>query len=162
MILYPFIYVIQYRRKSSMDDYFEMQENKEKEALEEKKYQELYQKQTKIARIILLACFGPIGLIFFIIGLVAFLGGNEDVELQKMGITFLALGIFFLILGLVFLICFPKKGNYARYKRNVERFGGLNIFDIKLRVEMLEEKVQHLKEQNKELKVELEELRRKR
>ncbi len=44
----------------------------------------------------------------------------------------------------------------------MERFGGLNIFDIKLRVEMLEEKVQHLKEQNKELKVELEELRRKR
>ncbi len=142
-------------------DYFDLQEKKEKEALEEQKYQELYQKQTKIARIVLLACFGPIGLIFFIIGLISFLIASEDVELQEMGITFLVLGIFFLILGFIFLICFPKKGNYARYKRNVERFGGLNIFDIKLRVEMLEDKVQSLNEQNQRLQEELEEVRRK-
>lgn len=50
-------------------DYFDVEENKQKEALEEKKYQELYAKQAKISKIILLACFLPMGILLLVLEL---------------------------------------------------------------------------------------------
>ncbi|MDE6414012.1 MAG: hypothetical protein K2K48_01230 [Anaeroplasmataceae bacterium] len=140
-------------------DYFEEQEVKEKEKLEEQKYQELYQKQTRISRIALLAVFLPMGLIFAVSGIGFLLGGSEADS--ETGFVFLGCGVFFVVLGLILYFVIPKKGNYQRYKTNVEKRGGLNLFDLSIRVGLFEDKIKSLELENKALEKRIEELERK-
>lgn len=132
-------------------DYFEVEEKKEKEALEEKKYQELYAKQAKISKTVMLAVFTPIGLVFILLGIIFMLTLEKEDGIIG-GIVFLLLGGFFLIFGLLFYLLIPKKGNYARYKKNIQRFGGLNTYSMLIRIGMLEENVKALEEECEELK----------
>ncbi|MDE6047412.1 MAG: Got1/Sft2-like family vesicle transport protein [Anaeroplasmataceae bacterium] len=139
-------------------DYFEEQEAKEKERLEEQKYQELYQKQTKISRVALLAVFLPMGLIFVVSG-IGFLLGSSEEDLET-AFVFLGCGVFFVVLGLVLYFAIPKKGNYQRYKSNVEKRGGLNLFDLSIRVGFLDERVKKLELENQELTKRIEDMER--
>ena len=139
-------------------EYFEVKEQKTKEKIEEEKYQELYQKQAKVSRIILLACFGGIGLVFLILGL-SFLP-VEALEDSEISITFIVIGAFFLVLGVLSYFIIPSKGNYERYKRNLNRLGGLNYFSISVSVKTLEEQFEQLKQENENLKRKIEDLER--
>lgn len=131
-------------------DYFEEQEQKEKEAIEEKKYQELYQKQVKIAKLVLFIALGSTGFIFLILGIIfSFMDEAKEVYLN---FVFIGLGAFFILLSVLLVMVIPKKGNYARYKRSVERFGGLNTYNMHFRIGLLEERVKRLEEENAELK----------
>lgn len=141
-----------------MMDYFEEQENTEKEKLEEQQYQELYQKQSKATRIALLSVFLPMGLIFIILG-ICFMAtsGSEAAE----WIVFLCCGLLFSALGVISFFVIPKKGNYQKYKTIVKRRGGLNLFDLSIRLGLLEERVESLEKENKNLKRKVEELEKK-
>ena len=140
-------------------DYFDEQETKEKEKLEEQKYQELYQKQSKTSRIALLAVFLPMGLIFVFFG-IGFLLGDPKNE-SETGIVFLACGLFFALLGIIFYFVIPKKGNYQRYKTIVNKRGGLNLFDLSIRVGLLDERMKKLELENQTLTKRIEDLERK-
>ncbi|MDE5546111.1 MAG: hypothetical protein K2M84_06490 [Anaeroplasmataceae bacterium] len=139
-------------------DYFDEQEAKEKEKLEEEKYQELYQKQSKISRIALLGVFLPIGFIFVILG-ISFLLGVSETEAET-SYVFLGCGIFFILLGILCYFIIPKKGNYQRYKRIMNKRGGLNLFDLSIRVGLLDERVKKLELENQELMKKIEDLKR--
>ena len=139
-------------------DYFEEQEAKAREKLEEEKYQELYQKQARISRIALLLVFLPMGLIFVIIGIVFLLASSES-DAEAVGV-FLGCGVTFLLLGVIFYFVIPKKGNYQRYKALVAKRGGLNIFDLSIRVSLFEERIKYLESENQSLTKRIEELER--
>ncbi|MDE6584846.1 MAG: hypothetical protein K2K15_05530 [Anaeroplasmataceae bacterium] len=131
-------------------DYFEEQEQKEKETLEEKKYQEMYQKQAKIAKLVLLITLGGTGFLFMILGIVfCFM---EEAKEKYLHFVFIGLGDFFILLSIVLFLLIPQKGNYARYKRSVERFGGFNTYNMHFRIGLLEDRVKRLEEENAELK----------
>ncbi len=72
-------------------DYFEEEEKKQMEALEEKKYQELYKKQAKSSKIVMLICLFPLGIIFVILGIILSLTSNKEEAVE--GIAILVLGI---------------------------------------------------------------------
>lgn len=131
-------------------DYFDEQEQKQKEAQEEKKYQELYQKQARIAKIVMIATFGSMGLFFAIVGII--LCFVEDAREEYLNFIFLGMGIFFILLGFLLFAVIPTKGNYERYKRSIQRFGGLNTYNMHFRIGLLEERVKRLEEENQELK----------
>ena len=137
-------------------DYFEEQEAKEQEKLVEEKYQELYQKQSRISRIVLLATFVPMGLLFVILGIAFLVEGTE----KDGGLVFLIMGAIFCVLGVIFYFVIPKKGNYQRYKEIVKKRGGLNLFDLSISVGMLEERMNYLESENKSLIKRIEELER--
>lgn len=131
-------------------DYFEEQEQKEKEALEEIKYQEMYQKQTKIAKLVLFITLGSTGFLFMILGVIfCFMEETKEVYLNY---VFIGLGVFFILLSILLILVIPKKGNYARYKKSVERFGGFNTYNMHFRIGLLEDRVKRLEEENAELK----------
>ncbi|MCM1131388.1 MAG: hypothetical protein NC310_04360 [Roseburia sp.] len=136
-------------------DYFEELEAKEKDKLEEEKYQELYQKQMRISRRALLALFLPIGLVFLIFGIV-FLSVREF----EGGFTLLGVGFFLSLLGVILYFVLPKKGNYERYKKITKNRGGINLFDISISVGILEVRVKNLELENQALKRKVEELER--
>lgn len=138
-------------------DYFEELDNKEKEKLEEEKYQEIYQKQSKATRIALLSVCLPMGLIFIILG-ICFAVSNESEEAEW--IVFVCLGLLFSALGIICFFAIPKKGNYQRYKAIVKKRGGLNLFDLSISVGLLEERIESLEQENKTLKRKVEELER--
>ncbi len=96
-------------------DYFEEEEKKQMEALEEKKYQELYKKQAKSSKIVMLICLFPLGIIFVILGIILSLTSNKEEAVE--GIAILVLGIFFLILGILLYFILPQKGDYKKYKK---------------------------------------------
>ena len=139
-------------------DYFEEQEAKAREKLEEEKYQELYQKQARISRIALLLVFLPMGLIFVIIGIVFLLASSES-DAEAVGV-FIGCGVTFLLLGVIFYFVIPKKGNYQRYNALVAKRGGLNIFDLSIRVSLFEERIKYLELENQSLTKRIEELER--
>lgn len=143
-------------------DYFDKMEQKNKEVMEEKKFQELYEKQAKIARFVLLIVMGSLGFFFIVFGIIALCIENPlEPELLPLGIVFTSLGGFFLVLGLLLFFVIPKKGNYERYKKRVNRLGGLNFFDMNLRIEFLEDRVKKLEEENDTLKRRIESVERK-
>lgn len=140
-------------------DYFDEQEQKAKDKIEEEKYQELYAKQSKIARITLLSCFGGIGLVFLILG-VSFIP-VEGLKGSGIDIVFIVMGALFILLGILFFFVLPSKGNYERYKRNLNRMGGMNYFSILVSVKTIEEQLNQLKQEDEILKRKIEELERK-
>lgn len=137
-------------------NYFEEQETKDKEKRAEEKYQEIYQKQSRIARIVFLATFLPMGIIFILLGIIFLCNPIE----KEVGIVFLSCGVAFCLLGGIFILAMPKKGNYQRYKVAVKKRGGLNLFDLSVRVSVLEESVKDLELENQSLKRQIEDLRR--
>ncbi|MDE7213158.1 MAG: hypothetical protein K2N42_01095 [Anaeroplasmataceae bacterium] len=137
-------------------DFFDEQEAKEKEKLVEEKYQELYQKQSRISRIVLLATFIPMGLLFVLLGIIFLVEGTE----KEGALVCLIMGLSFCIFGVVFYFVLPKKGNYQRYKEIVKKRGGLNLFDLSITVGILEERINQLEAENKSLIKRIEELER--
>ena len=131
-------------------DYFEEEEKKQMEALEEKKYQELYKKQAKSSKIVMLICLFPLGIIFVILGIILSLTSNKEEAVE--GIAFLVLGIFFLILGILLYFIIPQKGDYKKYKKNLQRFGGMNLYTMSIQLGLLEERVKSLEKENEEIK----------
>lgn len=133
-------------------DYFDELEQKNKEELEEKKYQELYQKQIKTLKVTFLIVFGILGFIFLLLGIIFLITQEEDPELLPIGIVFTCMGVVYLLLAILFHFCLPKKGNYEKYKKRINRYGGINLFNMNLKVELLEERVSKLEEENDDLK----------
>ena len=64
------------------------------------------------------------------------------------------IGLLFLLLGIMLFFVLPKKGNYERYKKSVNRFGYVNSYNASTKLEMLEH-------ENKELKERIESLEKK-
>ena len=131
-------------------DYFEEEEKKQMEALEEKRYQELYKKQAKSSKIVMLICLFPLGIIFVILGIILSLTSNKEEAVE--GIAILVLGIFFLILGILLYFILPQKGDYKKYKKNLQRFGGMNLYTMSIQLGLLEERVKSLEKENEEIK----------
>lgn len=138
-------------------DFFDEQEAKEKEKLVEEKYQEIYQKQSKLSRIVLLATFIPMGLLFAILGIAFLIGGTE----KEGALVSLIMGLVLCVFGVVFYFVLPKKGNYQRYKEIVKKRGGLNLFDLTITVGILEERVNQLELENKSLIKRIEDIEKK-
>ncbi len=141
-------------------DYFDMEEAKQKEAEEKKVYDQFYEKQSKIARIVLLSTFDGLGGLFVLLGILMFALSIVDEEGFNPGIVFLPMGAFFILLGIILFLAIPKKGNYERYKKRVNRYGYYNAFNFMVSNKILEAKVQKLEEENKALENRLNELER--
>lgn len=138
----------------------ELFEEKQKEKMEEKQFQDVYAKQARISKIALLAACLPIGIIFTLIGGIgAGLLTNSD-DLIAMYI-FLGMGIFFIGMAVLFYFVMPSKGNYQKYKERLQKRGVINLFDISVKVNCLEEKTKELEEENNILKKRIEDLERK-
>ncbi len=125
-------------------------ESKIREERLEKKYQELYKKQMKLVRRILLFTFLPMGIMFCIIGLV-------DIDHF---LPLLIMGVVFLVVGCIISLCFSRKGNYEKYKKNVEKYAGISSYTIMIQVGLLEERVKWLEQENQELKDQIKEKNR--
>lgn len=141
-------------------EYFDMQEEKNKEKQEQEKFQELYKKQLRISRITLLATILPMGIVFIILSIIFLITFTEGDDIIG-GYVFLGVGVFCSSIAIILYFAIPKQGNYERYKRRVQRFGGLNQFDLHISVKLLEDKVKHLEEDNQSLRKRIDELERK-
>lgn len=140
-------------------DYFDMEEAKQKEEEEKKTYDQFYEKQSKISRIIFLSTFGGLGGIFVLLGVLMFVFSIVDEDGFNPGIVFLPMGAFFVLLGIVLYLVIPKKGNYERYKKRVNRYG-YDAFNLMASCKILEVKVKRLEEENKSLEKRLYDLER--
>lgn len=128
-------------------------EEKSAEQKEKELYEQTAEKQSKIARKVLVGVFSSLGAVYLIIGIVALII-SEDIETSIVGYVFGGLGILFIILGILLFFVLPKKGNYERYKKTVNTFGYANAYNASVKLEMLAA-------ENKELKERIESLERK-
>lgn len=120
-------------------------EEKTPEQKEKELYEKTAEKQSKIARKILVGVFCGLGGIYLIIGIVALII-SEDLETSIIGYVFSGLGVLFIILGILLFFVLPKKGNYERYKKTVNVFGYANTYNASVKLEMLEAENKELKE----------------
>ena len=104
-------------------------------------FEELQEKQARLAKKILLATFCAIGFVFAILGIV-FIDLNEVFKL--IALVFLPMGIGFIALGIILYFVIPTKYDYDKYKARVEKYGMMNAFDMNAKVAELEARIEEL------------------
>lgn len=143
-------------------DYFDREEEKQREREESVLYEKQYEKQAKVAKKVILITFGIIGGIFFVVGIFLLAFSVADETGFSVGFVFLPMGIFFLLLGIILYAVIPTKGNYERFKKNMNRFGYTNPIYLSAQNQLLESRISRLEEKNKSLEKRIEELERRR
>jgi hypothetical protein len=126
----------------------------EKIVSEEQQFQFVMNKQANIARITLLLVFGIIGSIFAIIGSIFIALGIKDMETGfEVGLVFLPLGSIFILIALLCYFLIPKEKvyDYEKFKRNVQKYGVINTFQMSAMISINQAKIEELEQRIKEL-----------
>ena len=132
-------------------------EEKSAEQKEKELYEEASKKQASIARKVICGVFCGLGGTYLLIGIAALII-SEDLETNIFGFVFGGIGLLFLLLGILLFFVLPKKGNYERYKKNINRFGYMNSYNASTKLEMLEHENKELKERIEYLEKKMKEL----
>ena len=133
-------------------DYFDELDKKQAEQNDKELFEEKYLKQYKVTKKILLITFGIIGVIFLVLGIVFIsLGIVDEEDGFPVGWIFIGLGAFYGLIGLIAGLV-NSKPNYAKFKERVSKYGGTNIYDLSIRIDMLEAKIKSLEEEIKNKK----------
>ncbi len=112
----------------------------EQRDLEKQIFNEKWEKQSKLAKKVLLITFMTIGLIFLILGLVLLISINE----KEIGIVYLILGPVFMVIAVITYFAIPNKYNYDKYKKRVDKYGYMNMFEMNAKIIELEERINEL------------------
>lgn len=114
-------------------------------------YEENYAKQTRLAKKILFYVFGGLGLLYVLLSLGLMLFGVKGDDGENVGLIFLCVGGFLVLLAFILKAVIPDKGNYERYKKNIEKYGSYNVYDMRISIEMLRSKNEELEKRIEEL-----------
>lgn len=124
-------------------DYFDELDKKKTEAAEKKLYDDSYNKQIKNSKKVLGITFGIFAALFIILGIIFLVAAEEE---KEAGWVFVGLGFLYGIIALVY--CLVKfKPNYEKYKERIGKYGSTNVYDLSMRVQLLEERIKKLEEQ---------------
>lgn len=121
------------------------QEQKEREI-----YEQSYVKQAKTSKRILLIVFGLLGLLFLAGGIVLLSLGIVDEEGFNPGFVFVPIGGCFLLVAIIcaFIPVKPTHASYDKFKSRTSKYGYyMNSYDITIKIEMLEKRVEELEKQ---------------
>lgn len=121
-------------------------DNKQKEEKERELFENAYKKQSKTNSKIFLITFGILGFIFLIMGIILLALGVVDEEGFNPGFVFAPMGGVFIIIGIIAALTSTKTTNvnYDKFKKRTEKYGYINVYDLTIKVEMLEQKVEEL------------------
>lgn len=123
-------------------DYFEQ---KSKEALEKETFEKTYKKQVKLTKRILTIIFTIMGFVFITAGTLVLLLPTGEPDADIIGFIFIPFGIVFLLVALLIaLFVKPSENAYEKYKKRVNRFGIINIYDVNAKIQMLEARIEEL------------------
>lgn len=110
--------------------------------LEKQLFEETQEKQSKLAKKLVLGIFGGIGMVFALLGII-FIGIDND-AMQILSIVFLSVGVFMTALGLLLFFVIPTNYSYEKYKLRVNKYGMINIFEINAKIRELEDRIDQL------------------
>lgn len=121
-------------------------DNKQKEEKERELFENAYKKQSKTNSKIFLITFGILGFIFLIMGIILLALGVVDETGFNPGFVFAPMGGVFIIIGIIAALTSTKTTNvnYDKFKKRTEKYGYINVYDLTIKVEMLEQKVEEL------------------
>ena len=100
-------------------------------------YEENYAKQARLAKKIVFYVLGGLGLFYIILAAVLMLFGVKGDDGENVGLILVLVGGFLVLLAFILNAVIPEKGNYERYKKNVEKYGSYNVYDMRISIEML-------------------------
>ncbi len=115
-----------------------------KEEIENQIFNETYKKQAEKARKTSGIIFGVMGAVFLLLGIVLVFTLDDEI-----GLVYCILGAVLLFIALLFAVLIPKNYNYGKYKTRVNNYGGINIYEILARLNVLEKRVNELEDQLK-------------
>ncbi len=115
-----------------------MEEDREREIFLEK-----YTKQMRLLRIVFLSLFCAIGAVFLLLGII--LAPLDSVD-NALIIIYICIGLFFILFGIICFFAIPKnpKFNYEKYRARVEKYGGVNYFEMYAKIESMEKRIEDL------------------
>jgi len=114
-------------------------EDKEKQI-----FDEMQEKQSALAKKLILGVLGGIGVLFAVIGIVfVSLGGG----FHEVGVVFSIVGTAMLVLGVILFLVIPTKYNYDKYKSYVKKSGGVNVYEMYAKIDELEERISALEKE---------------
>lgn len=119
-------------------------EKRKQEQQEREIYEQSYVKQAKASKRILLIVFGLMGLLFLAGGIVPLSLGIEP------GLIFVLIGGVFLLIAIIcaFIPVKPTHTSYDKFKSRTSKYGySINGYDITIKIEMLEKRVEELEKQ---------------
>lgn len=121
-------------------------DNKQKEEKERELFENVYKKQLKANSKIFLITFGILGFIFLTMGIILLALGVVDETGFNPGLIFAPMGGVFIIIGIIAALTSTKTTNvnYDKFKKRTEKYGYINVYDLTIKVEMLEQKVEEL------------------
>lgn len=125
-------------------------ENRKKEQQEREIYEQSYLKQAKISKRVLLTVFGLLGLLFLAGGIVLLSLGIVDEEGFNPGFVFVPIGGCFLLVAIIcaFIPVKPTHASYDKFKSRTSKYGYyMNSYDLMIKIEMLEKRVEELEKQ---------------
>ncbi|MDE5714886.1 MAG: hypothetical protein K2I42_02015 [Anaeroplasmataceae bacterium] len=128
------------------------------------RFEDRVKKQFNLSKKIILAIFLPIGLLFLLLGVIFLLTSTESAE-NEFGIMFIIFGGVFLLIAILFYLFLPKTFKYEDYlKRKGKYYSNFyyayNIFELDVKVELLEEQNMMLNHKIEQLESRLEEYRK--
>ena len=115
-------------------------ENREKQI-----FDEMQEKQSKLAKKYLLFVFSGSGIVFSVLALVLFCLNT----VKELPIVFLSIGLFMIVLGIVLFFVIPTKFNYEKYKYRVRKYGYMNVYEMSAKITELEERIEKLENGNR-------------
>lgn len=130
-------------------DYFDTYD--ELEISEKKLFEDNYKKQMKITKTI----FKILGFTFLSLGAIVL------IILMILALEFSFIAIPFIFIGLIFVMfgfLFPNIYNYEKYKNRLNKYGCLNMYELNIKVAMLEEKNNRLEARVKQLEETIEKI----
>ena len=119
-------------------------EKRKQEQQEREIYEQSYAKQAKVNKRICLIVFGLLGLLFLVGGIVPLSLGIEP------GLILVLVGGVFLLIAIIcaFMPVKPTHTSYDKFKNRTSKYGySMNYYDITIKVEMLEKRVEELEKQ---------------
>lgn len=118
-------------------------------------YEQVYEKQAKHSKKVILAVFGIIGIIFAILGVLFIAFNVVDEDGFQAGFFFLPFGIIWIAIALIVFFAMPEKGNYEKYRKHVKKYGYGNSYEMYATIEMLVLKNEELEKRVSELEEKL-------
>ena len=122
-------------------------EEHSKDQLEKEAYEKTYQKQMKLIKLILTIVFTIIGITFVVLGICMILFPMGDPDAVIVGYVFTPFGaLFIIVVILISILIKPNnvKGAYDRYKKRVNKYGYTNVYDLNIKIQLLENRIEEL------------------